>query len=180
MLAAFLMVSCGDPTRLLLEKGGGHQYGILGKKRRTGATPPETEKEPYLPGLEESSRDAADLLRERDEELADLSTKNVDPAVTAYVEEDRKLFARGMELAERYQQYFEKYLKGGPDFTPDPSRAVAHIGRGRQEIRKILAEARKLEERAEMLRKEKSAELEQELPPLHFRLPELKQLLSSR
>ena len=31
-----------------------------------------------------------------------------------------------------------------------------------------------------MLRKEKSAELEQDLPPLHFRLPELKQLLSSR
>lgn len=48
-------------------------------------------KNPTLPGLEESSRDAADLLRERDEELADLSTKNVDPAVTAYVEEDRKL-----------------------------------------------------------------------------------------
>lgn len=48
-------------------------------------------KNPTLPGLEESSRDAADLLRERDEELADLRTKNVDPAVTAYVEEDRKL-----------------------------------------------------------------------------------------
>lgn len=48
-------------------------------------------KNPTLPGLEESSRDAADLLRERDEELADLSTKNVDPAVTAYVAEDRKL-----------------------------------------------------------------------------------------
>lgn len=68
-------------------------------------------KNPTLPGLEESSRDAADLLRERDEELADLSTKNVDPAVTAYVEEDRKLFARGMELAERYQQYFENILR---------------------------------------------------------------------
>ena len=64
------------------------------EKRRTGATPPETEKNPTLPGLEESSRDAADLLRERDEELADLSTKNVDPAVTAYVEEDRKLFCQ--------------------------------------------------------------------------------------
>uniref|UniRef100_UPI00263473A5 hypothetical protein n=1 Tax=uncultured Akkermansia sp. TaxID=512294 RepID=UPI00263473A5 len=91
-----------------------------------------------------------------------------------------KLFARGRELPERYQQYFEKYLKGGPGFTPDPVRAAAHIGRGRQEIRNILAEARKLEKRAEMLRKEKSAELEQELPPLHFRLPELKQLLSNR
>lgn len=58
-------------------------------------------KNPTLPGLAESSRDAADLLRERDEELADLSTKDVDPAVAAYVEEDRKLFARGRELAER-------------------------------------------------------------------------------
>lgn len=104
----------------------------------------------------------------------------MDPAVAAYVEEDRKLFARGRELAERYQQYFEKYLKGGPEFTPDPSRAVSHIGRGRQEIRKILAEARKLEERAEALRKEKSAAFEEELPPLHFRLPEMKQLLSNR
>lgn len=47
-------------------------------------------KNPTLPGLEESSRDAADLLRERDEELADLSTKNVDPAVTAYVEYTRQ------------------------------------------------------------------------------------------
>ena len=47
-----------------------------------------------LPGLEESSRDAADLLRERDEELADLSTKNVDPAVTAYVAEDRDVYKR--------------------------------------------------------------------------------------
>ena len=79
-------------------------------------------KNPTLPGLEESSRDAADLLRERDEELADLSTKNVDPAVTAYVEEDRKLFARGMELAERYQQYFEKYLKGGLVFPVNPGK----------------------------------------------------------
>ena len=96
------------------------------------------------------------------------------------MEEDRKLFARGRELAERYQQYCEKYLKGGPEFTPDPSRAVSHIGRGRQEIRKILAEARKLEERAEARRKEKSAAFEEELPPLHFRIPEMKQRLSNR
>ena len=171
MLTAFLMASCGDPT-------------VSYWKKAADINTEYSEKSDALVQrllkLKESSRDAADLLRERDEELADLRTKNVDPAVTAYVEEDRKLFARGRELAERYQQYFEKYLKGGPDFTPDPSRAVAHIGRGRQEIRKILAEARKLEERAEMLRKEKSAELKQELPPLHFRLPELKQLLSSR
>ena len=37
-----------------------------------------------------------------------------------------------------------------------------------------------LEERAEALRKEKSAAFEEELPPLHFRLPEMKQLLSNR
>lgn len=28
-----------------------------------------------------------------------------------HVEEDRKLFARGRELAERYQQYFENILR---------------------------------------------------------------------
>ncbi len=169
MLAAFLMASCGDPTVSYWKKAADINTEYSEKSDALVQRLLKLKKNPTLPGLEESSRDAADLLRERDEELADLSTKNVDPAVTAYVAEDRKL-----------QQYFEKYLKGGPDFTPDPSRAVAHIGRGRQEIRKILAEARKLEERAEMLRKEKSAELEQELPPLHFRLPELKQLLSSR
>ena len=174
MLAAFLMASCGDPTVSYWKKAADINTEYSEKSDALVQRLLKLKKNPTLPGLEESSRDAADLLRERDEELADLSTKNVDPAVTAYVA------ARGRELAERYQQYFEKYLKGGPDFTPDPSRAVAHIGRGRQEIRKILAEARKLEERAEMLRKEKSAELEQELPPLHFRLPELKQLLSSR
>ena len=32
MLAAFLMASCGDPTVSYWKKGGGHQYGILGKK----------------------------------------------------------------------------------------------------------------------------------------------------
>ena len=180
MLAAFLMASCGDPTVSYWKEAADINTEYSEKSDALVQRLLKLKKNPTLPGLEESSRDAADLLRERDEELADLSTKNVDPAVTAYVAEDRKLFARGRELAERYQQYFEKYLKGGPDFTPDRSRAVAHIGRGRQEIRKILAEARKLEERAEMLRKEKSAELEQELPPLHFRLPELKQLLSSR
>lgn len=110
MLAAFLMASCGDPT-VSYWKRRRTSIRNTRKKRRTGATPPETEKNPTLPGLEESSRDAADLLRERDEELADLRTKNVDPAVTAYVEEDRKLFARGRELAERYQQYFENILR---------------------------------------------------------------------
>lgn len=90
MLTAFLMASCGDPT-VSYWKRRRTSIRNTRKKRRTGATPPETEKNPTLPGLEESSRDAADLLRERDEELADLSTKNVDPAVTAYVEEDRKL-----------------------------------------------------------------------------------------
>ena len=138
MLAAFLMVSCGDPTVSYWKKAADINTEYSEKSDVLVQRLLKLKKNPTLPGLEESSRDAAVLLRERDEELADLSTKNVDPAVTAYVEEDRKLFARGMELAERYQQYFEKYLKGGPDFTPDPSRAVAHIGRGRQEIRKIL------------------------------------------
>lgn len=180
VLAAFLMVSCNDPTVSYWEKAADINAEYSEKSDALAQRLLKLKKNPNLPGLAESSRDAADLLRERDEELADLSTKNVDPAVTAYVEEDRKLFARGKELAEHYQQYFEKYLKGGPEFTPDPTRAAAYIGRGRQEIRKLLREARKLEERAEMLRKEKSAELEKKLPPLHFRLPELKQLLSNR
>ncbi len=180
MLAAFLMASCGDPTVSYWKKAADINTEYSEKSDALVQRLLKLNKNPTLPGLAESSRDAADLLRERDEELADLSTKDVDPAVAAYVEEDRKLFARGRELAERYQQYFEKYLKGGPEFTPDPSRAVSHIGRGRQEIRKILAEARKLEERAEALRKEKSAAFEEELPPLHFRLPEMKQLLSNR
>ena len=179
-LAAFLMASCGDPTVSYWKKAADINTEYSEKSDALVQRLLKLKQNPTLPGLAESSRDAADLLRERDEELADLSTKDVDPAVAAYVEEDRKLFARGRELAERYQQYFEKYLKGGPEFTPDPSRAVSHIGRGRQEIRKILAEARKLEERAEALRKEKSAAFEEELPTLRCRLPEMKQLLSNR
>lgn len=70
--------------------------------------------------------------------------------------------------------------RGGPEFTRDPSRAVSHIGRGRQEIRKILAEARKLEGTGGSPEERKSAAFEEELPPLHFRLPEMKQLLSNR
>ena len=150
-LAAFLMASCGDPTVSYWKKAADINTEYSEKSDALVQRLLKLKKNPTLPGLAESSRDAADLLRERDE-----------------------------ELAERYQQYFEKYLKGGPEFTPDPSRAVSHIGRGRQEIRKILAEARKLEERAEALRKEKSAAFEEELPPLHFRLPEMKQLLSNR
>lgn len=180
VLAAFLMASCGDPTVSYWKKAADINAEYSGKSDALVERLLKLKKNPTLPGLAESSKQAADLLRERDEELADLSTKDVDPAVVAYVEEDRKLLARGRELAEHYQQYFEKYLKGGPELTPDPSRAVSHIGRGRQEIRKILASARKLEERAEALRKEKSAAFEEELPPLHFRLPEMKQLLSNR
>ena len=180
VLAALLMASCGDPTVSYWKKAADINTEYSEKSDALVQRLLKLKKNPTLPGLAESSRDAADLLRERDEELADLDTKDVDPAVVAYVEEDRRLFARGRELAERYQQYFEKYLKGGPEFTPDPVRAASHIGRGRQEIRRILAEARQLEERAETLRKEKSAALEAELPPLHFRLPDMKQLLSNR
>lgn len=179
VLAVLLMASCGDPTVSYWKKAADINTEYSEKSDVLVQRLLKLKKNPTLPGLAESSKDAADLLRERDEELADLSTKDVDPAVVAYVEEDRQLFARGRELAERYQQYFEKYLKGGPEFTPDPARAASHIGRGRQEIRKILASARQLEERAETLRKEKAAALETELPPLHFRLPDMKQLLSN-
>ena len=108
MLAAFLMASCGDPTVSYWKKAADINTEYSEKSDALVQRLLKLKKNPTLPGLEESSRDAADLLRERDEELADLSTKNVDPAVTAYVAEDRKLFARGRELAERYQQYFEK------------------------------------------------------------------------
>lgn len=180
VLAVFLMASCGNPTVSYWKKAADINTEYSEKSDILVERLLKLKKNPTLPGLAESSKQAADLLRERDEELADLSTKDVNPAVVAYVEEDRQLFARGRELAERYQQYFEKYLKGGPEFTPDPARAASHIGRGRQEIRKILASARQLQERAETLRKEQSAALETELPPLHFRLPDMKQLLSNR
>lgn len=180
VLAALLMASCGDPTVSYWKKAADINAEYSEKSDALVERLLKLKKNPTLPGLAESSKDAADLLRERDEELADLNTEDVDPAVAAYVEEDRKLFSKGRELAERYQQYFEKYLKGGPEFTPDPVRAASHLGRGRQEIRSILAAARKLEEQAELLRKEKSAAFEEELPPLHFRLPEMKQLLSNR
>lgn len=180
VLAVFLMASCGDPTVSYWKKAADINAEYSEKSDALVERLLKLKKNPSLPGLAESSKQAADLLRERDEELADLSTKDVDPAVVAYVEEDRQLFARGRELAERYQQYFEKYLKGGPEFTPDPARAASQIGRGRLEIRKILSSARKLEERAELLKKEKSAILETELPPLYFRLPDMKQLLSNR
>lgn len=180
VLAVLLMASCGDPTVSYWKKAADINAEYSEKSDALVERLLKLKKNPSLPGLAESSKQAADLLRERDEELADLSTKDVDPAVVAYVEEDRQLFARGRELAERYQQYFEKYLKGGPEFTPDPARAASQIGRGRLEIRKILASARKLEERAELLKKEKSAILETELPPLYFRLPDMKQLLSNR
>lgn len=180
VLAVFLMASCGDPTVSYWKKAADINAEYSEKSDALVERLLKLKKNPSLPGLAESSKQAADLLRERDEELVDLSTKDVDPAVVAYVEEDRQLFARGRELAERYQQYFEKYLKGGPEFTPDPARAASQIGRGRLEIRKILSSARKLEERAELLKKEKSAILETELPPLYFRLPDMKQLLSNR
>lgn len=65
--------------------------------------------------MEESSRQAAKILKDRDEDLADLSTRDVDPDLVAFVEEDRKLFARGRELAEHYQQYFENTSREAPN-----------------------------------------------------------------
>ena len=106
-LSLINIFSCGDPTVSYWKKAADINTEYSEKSDVLVQRLLKRKKNPTLPGLEESSRDAADLLRERDEERADLSTKNVDPAVTAYVEEDRKLFARGMELAERYQQYFE-------------------------------------------------------------------------
>ena len=87
MLTAFLMASCGDPTVSYWKKAADINTEYSEKSDALVQRLLKLKKNPTLPGLEESSRDAADLLRERDEELADLSTKNVDPAVTAYVEE---------------------------------------------------------------------------------------------
>lgn len=179
-LAAFLMISCGDPSVSYSKKVAGINAEYSEKSDALVERLLKLKKNPSLPGLAESSKEAADILRERDEDLADLSTKDVDPDLVAYVNEDRKLFARGRELAEDYQQYFEKYLKGGPELTPDPVRAASRIGRGRQEVRKILQAAKVLETRADALRQEKSAAYGTELPSLHFRLPEMKALLSNR
>lgn len=180
VLAAFLMISCGDPSVSYSKKVAGINAEYSEKSDALVERLLKLKKNPSLPGLAESSKEAADILRERDEDLADLSTKDVDPDLVAYVNEDRKLFARGRELAEDYQQYFEKYLKGGPELTPDPVRAASRIGRGRQEVRKILQAAKVLETRADALRQEKSAAYGTELPSLHFRLPEMKALLSNR
>lgn len=179
-LAAFLMISCGDPSVSYSKKVAGINAEYSEKSDALVERLLKLKKNPSLPGLAESSKEAADILRERDEDLADLSTKDVDPDLVAYVNEDRKLFARGRELAEDYQQYFEKYLKGGPELTPDPARAASRIGRGRQEVRKILQAAKVLETRADALRQEKSAAYGTELPSLYFRLPEMKALLSNR
>lgn len=180
VLAAFLMISCGDPSVSYSKKVAGINAEYSEKSDALVERLLKLKKNPSLPGLAESSKEAADILRERDEDLADLSTKDVDPDLVAYVNEDRKLFARGRELAEDYQQYFEKYLKGGPELTPDPVRAASRIGRGRQEVRKILQAAKVLETRADALRQEKSAAYGTELPSLHFRLPDMKALLSNR
>lgn len=180
VLAALLLASCGDPTVSYWKKVADINTEYSEKSDALVERLLKLKKNPSLSGLADGSKQAAKLLRERDEDLADLSSREVDPDVIAYVEEDRKLFARGRELAEQYQRYFEHYLQGDPEKVPDPVRAISHIGRGRQEIRKILNAARKLEAQAEALRKEKSAALEEELPPLHFRLPEMKQLLSPR
>lgn len=179
LLAVFLLAACGAPTVSYWKKAADINAEYSEKSDALVTRLLKLKKNPTLPGLEESSREAAELLLDRDEELAALSTDNVDPDIVSYIQEDRELFDRGRKLAESYQQYFAKYLKGEPDFTPDPARAASHIGKGRQEIRKILAAARKLEERAEILRKEKSGVYEEELPPLHFRLPDMKQLLSN-
>lgn len=133
-----------------------------------------------MPGLASSSEQAASILKERDEELEELNTENVDPDVVSYVTADRKTFSKGREVAEQYQHYFEQFIQGNSGVDPDPSRVASQIGRGRQEIRKIMTEARQLEQQAEALRKEKAALYEKDLPPLHFRLPEMKALLSPR
>lgn len=90
MLAAFLMASCGDPTVSYWQKAADINTEYSEKSDALVQRLLKLKKNPTLPGLEKSSKDAADLLRERDEELADLSTKNVDPAVTAYVEYTRQ------------------------------------------------------------------------------------------
>lgn len=123
LLAAFLMISCGDPSVSYCKKVADINTEYSEKSDALAERLLKLKKNPTLPGLEESSRQAAKILKDRDEDLADLSTRDVDPDLVAFVEEDRKLFARGRELAEHYQQYFEKYLKGGPELTPDPVRA---------------------------------------------------------
>ena len=76
MLAAFLMASCGDPTVSYWQKVADINTEYSKKSDALVQRLLKLKKNPTLPGLEKSSRDAADLLRERDEELADLSTKN--------------------------------------------------------------------------------------------------------
>lgn len=78
-LAAFLMASCGDPTVSYWKKAADINTEYSEKSDALVQRLLKLKKNPTLPGLAESSRDAADLLRERDEELADLSTKDVDP-----------------------------------------------------------------------------------------------------
>lgn len=75
------MASCGDPTVSYWKKAADINTEYSEKSDALVQRLLKLKKNPTLPGLAESSRDAADLLRERDEELADLSTKDVDPAV---------------------------------------------------------------------------------------------------
>lgn len=175
-LTALLLASCGDPTVSYWKKVADINEEYSEKSDELAARLMKLKKHPSLPGLAEASEQAAAILQERDEELADLDTENVDAAVTAYVADDRKLFARGQKLAEEYRQYFAQCLKGGPD----PSQVAARIGRGSRQINRIVSEAHALETRAQALRKEHSAAHEKELPPLHFRLPDVKPLLSPR
>ena len=70
MLAAFLMASCGDPTVSYWKKAADINTEYSEKSDALVQRLLKLKKNPTLPGLEESSRDAADLLRERDEELA--------------------------------------------------------------------------------------------------------------
>ena len=99
LLAAFLMISCGDPSVSYCKKVADINAEYSEKSDALAERLLKLKKNPTLPGLEESSRQAAKILKDRDEDLADLSTRDVDPDLVAFVEEDRKLFARGRELA---------------------------------------------------------------------------------
>lgn len=179
-LLPLMLLACGDPTVSYWKKVSTINEEYSEQSDELVKRLLQLKKSPNLPGLASSSEQAASILKERDEELEELNTENVDPDVVSYVTADRKTFSKGREVAEQYQHYFEQFIQGNSGVDPDPSRVASQIGRGRQEIRKIMTEARQLEQQAEALRKEKAALYEKDLPPLHFRLPEIKALLSPR
>ncbi len=137
-------------------------------------------KNPVLPGLIALSEATVELLRERDEELAQLDTSGVDAQLVNYVKKERELFADGLQLAQDYHEFFKQCMQDGGKGVNAPSRTSSRIGRGRMQIRKMIHAANDLRAQAEQLIKDKSATLGKELPPLYFRLPEVKHLLSPR